>query len=131
MTWPTILTIGTFGERMDLRIKQGSSFGPMRFEMVNPDDTPVDLSNCVIRSQIRQDALDATVVADITCDITNPMLGKFEISLTDEQTQVIEAGESIGDPESRYVWDMELEDGSGRVIPLYHGQVIVLREVTR
>jgi hypothetical protein len=131
MSWPRVLTIGSFGERMDLRIKQGSSFGPMRFEMVNPDDTPVDLSNCEIRSQIRQKALDATVIVDIQCDLSNPMLGKFEISLTDEQTRLIEAGESINEIDSRYVWDMELEDGSGRVIPLYHGNVVVLREVTR
>ncbi len=125
------MTIGTFGERLDLHIKQGATFGPMRFEMVNPDDTSVDLSNCEIRSQIRQQASDASVVLDIDCPLTNPMLGKFEFSLSDEQTRLIDAGSSTEEMQNRFVWDMELEDGTGRVIPLYYGQVLVLREVTR
>ena len=131
MSWPRIMSVGTFGERLDLHIKQGSTFGPMRFEMVNPDDTPVDLSNCEIRSQIRHQASDATVVVDIECQLSNPMLGKFEFSLSDEQTRMIDAGSSADEMQSRYVWDMELEDGAGRVIPLYYGNVLVLREVTR
>ncbi len=131
MSWSTILTIGTFGERMDLRIKQGSTFGPMRFEMINPDDSPVDLTGVTIRAQIRHAALDATVVVDLDCQIVDAMAGWFEMGLSDEQTRLIEAGESIGDPDSQFVWDMELEDSSGRVIPLYHGDVLVLREVTR
>ena len=131
MSWPKVHTIGTFGERLDLKIKQGSTFGPIRFELLNPDDTPVDLTNCELRSQIRQDALDAMVVVSLNCEFTDPMQGKFQISLSDEQTRLIDAGESIHDVESRYVWDMELEDGLGRVIPMYYGQVSVLREVTR
>ena len=43
----------------------------------------------------------------------------------------IQAGETIKDPASLYVWDMELEDASGRVVPLYYGDCKVFLEVTR
>jgi hypothetical protein len=123
--------LGFAGEEYTLLIRQGATFGPVTATMRNPDTTPVDLTGCTIRGKIRKKALDAAVVATLTCTITNAVGGVYEFGLTDEQTAAIDAGEYMASSASKYVWDLEMEDAAGRVLPLYYGQVTVLREVTR
>lgn len=127
----TTPVLGKIGTQVDLLIKQGSTFGPMVATLTNPDLTPVNLTACIIRGQIRKKALDATIVASFVVAITNEPGGVFEFGLTDEVTAIITADEIMQKPGSKYVWDMELEDSLGRVIPLYYGDVTVFREVTR
>lgn len=124
--------IGSIGAEMDLLIKQGGTFGPVTVTARNPDNTPMDLTGCTVRGQIRKKALDTAVVATFVCTIAADQVtnrGKFEFGLTDEVTAAIAADEQPA--KSLFVWDMELEDSAGRVIPLYYGQVEVFREVTR
>lgn len=129
--YTSIPTIGFFGERLDLRIRQGATLGSFLAQMLNPNGSPVDLTGCTIRGQIRKTGLANSITAAIECTITDPLDGRYEFGLPDEITTGIPAGESITDDESQYVWDLELEDSIGRVIPLYHGSVNVLREATR
>lgn len=124
-------SIGYFGEKMTLNIRQGATLGPFSATMVNPDESPVNLTNCTIRGKIRKTALSATVTATLDCTITNAAAGQYTFGLTDEVTAAITAGEKLTDKASKYVWDLELEDSTGRVIPLYYGDCFVLREVTR
>jgi hypothetical protein len=125
-------TLGTFGEKYDLCIRQGATFGPIRAQMFNPDNvTPVNLTGATVRGQIRKKALDAAVVATLACVITDPLLGKYEFGLDVFVTTVLIAGDTPEDAKSQYAWDLELEDSLGRVTPLYYGKVSVLREVTR
>ena len=124
-------TLGYIGEKLDLLIRQGATLGPFQGAMTNPDGTPVDLSGCVLRAQIRKKALDPAVVTPVTVTITDPLSGQYVFGLSAELTAAIVAGESIKDPTSKYVWDMEMVDASGQVLPLYYGDVSVFREVTR
>lgn len=124
-------TLGDIGEKIDLKIRQGADFGPITETLVNPDDTPVILTGCILRGQIRRTALAAEVVADLNFEILDPLAGVIRWGLTAAQTQDIPAGESLRDKESQYVWDRELQDAAGRVIPLSYGPVLVFREVTR
>ena len=128
----TIPTIGFYGERLDLRIRQGATFGPVLATMMNPDRvTPVDLTGCVIRGQIRRKALDATVIATLECSITDAINGQYQFGLSETITVALAAGDTPEDPKSQYVWDLEMVDAAGRILPLYFGKVSVLREVTR
>jgi len=127
----TIPSIGFIGERLDLKIKQGGTFGPVQATMVNPNATPVNLTGATIRGQIRKLALDTVIVETFNVVITNPTAGQYTFGLTDEETALIPAGELLDVPDSLYVWDMELEDAGGSVQPLYWGEVKVWREVTR
>lgn len=124
-------TLGYIGERLDLLIRQGATFGPFECSMLNPDETPVDLTGCVLQGHIRKKALDNTVVTSLAITITEPVNGRYVFGLSGEATSLIVAGESIKDPVSKYVWDMELIDANLRVIPVYYGDVSVFREVTR
>jgi|GEM_PF-1276835 len=135
--------IGYLGERLDLEIRQGATFGPHAAQMFglidlnNPTHVlqgygnPINLTSCTIRGKIRKTALSATVTCSLVVTITDALLGKYEFSLTDAITAAIVAGERLTDNASKYVWDLELVDSTGKVFPLYYGNVIILREVTR
>lgn len=125
------LEIGYFGERLDLKIRQGATFGPISASMLNPDGTPVDLTGCTLTAKIRRRALDVAVVKTIPVTITDAANGEYEFGLTDDETAAITAGERIHDQSSKYVWAMDLVDSAGRTIPLYYGQVIALRRSTQ
>jgi len=126
----TTPSIGTYGENLDLKVKQGASFGAT-VNLTNDDGTPMDLTAGSVRGQIRRKALDVDIIASLTCTITDAAAGAFTFSLTDEQTAAIVAGETTTKPESNYVYDIEFEDSLGGVTPLLYGKVVVFREVTR
>lgn len=124
-------TLGYIGEKLDLLIRQGATLGPFNVTLTNPNNTPVNLTNAVLRAHLRKKALDVVKVAQFDVTITDAVAGKFQFGLTDDATAVITAGETLKDVASVYVWDMELEDALGRVTPLYYGDCKVFREVTR
>jgi hypothetical protein len=126
-------TFNNRGTRWPLELKQGATFGPNRIVINDPiTSAPVDLTGCVLRGQVRRSALDAAVAA--TFDVTmapDPLEGWFEFGLTDEATSQLVAGAKIADPNSRYEYDIELEDASGRVLEVLWGPLLVAAEVTR
>lgn len=124
-------TLGYIGERLDLLVRQGATLGTFDATMQNPDGSAVNLIGATIRGQVRKKALDPTVVTDIDVTITDAVLGKYSFGLSVAKTTIIAAGETLKEPASLYVWDLELVDSTGRVIPLYYGNVTVFREVTR
>jgi hypothetical protein len=123
--------IGSIGSPINLLIKQGSDFGPVTEILTNPDGSPVNLTDAILRGQIRKSGNDAALVADLAIEITDAPNGVFTWGLSNAVTELIPAGESVRDKASSYVWDMELVDSIGRVIPLHYGSVSVFREVTR
>lgn len=125
------MLIGNIGEKLDLLIRQGATFGSVTAQMFNPDLTTINLTGCIIRGKIRKTSLDTRVIADINATITDPLLGKYQYGLTAAETALIPAGENITDQKSKYVWDLELEDSAGKVFPLYYGSVTVFRELTK
>lgn len=127
----TPLVLGSYGEQLDLEIKQGCMFGPHTFSLKNPDSSPVNLAGCSFRAQMRRKALDPEKVLDFTCVVTNAAGGVFQMSLTAAQTADIRTGEVVETPDSKFVWDMEMVDSLGGITPRYYGNVSVFREVTR
>jgi hypothetical protein len=124
-------TIGTIGERLDLLIRQGATLGPFICTISNPDGSPVNLTGATIRGQIRKQASDTSPTATFAVLIMDAAAGRYSFALDAATTAGIPAGRDITKPESLYVWDMELQDSLGRVIPLYWGDARVHREVTR
>ena len=126
------------GERLDLELRQGTTFGPIRHTLANPPadantpSVPVDLTGCVVRGSVRRKALDPTIVAlfDIAY-ATDPTQGWYTFGLSDEITAAIPCGDKIGDPASLYEWDIEIEDSLGQVFCLFYGAVRIKPEVTR
>jgi hypothetical protein len=123
--------VGFRGERLDLLARQGATLGPFIVTLTNPDLNPVNLTGCTIQGQVRQNALDATKVADFVVTIIDAVAGKFSFEIPHTVTALILAGEFQKDPKSIYQWDMELLDTSNRITPLYYGEYENFREVTR
>ena len=124
--------VGFRGERLDLLVRQGATLGPFHVELANPDTSPVNLTGCSIRGEVRKNALDGGApVASFTVVIEDALAGKFSFEIPYAVTQTIRAGEFQKSEESMYQWDMELLDASDRITPLYYGDFENFREVTR
>lgn len=124
--------VGFRGERLDLLVRQGSTLGPHVVTLTNPDNTPVNLTGCIIQGQVRKNALDTGApVATFVINYIDLLLGKFSFEIPHTVTALIPAGEFQKDDESQYQWDMELLDSQNRIIPLYYGNFENFREVTR
>lgn len=124
--------VGFRGERLDLLVRQGATLGPHVVTLTNPDNTPVNLTGCIIQGQVRKNALDTGApVATFVINYIDLLLGKFSFEIPHTITALIPAGEFQKDDESQYQWDMELLDSQNRIIPLYYGNFENFREVTR
>jgi hypothetical protein len=126
------------GVRWDHELRQGATWGPFKHTLRNPSTTfgvpgtLVDLTDCILRGQVRRKALDATVVATFNITYASPRtLGWYTFGLTDEQTAAITCGDKLTDAASLYEYDVELEDAAGNVMCLLYGDIRVKAEVTR
>jgi hypothetical protein len=122
-------TIGSVGARLDLLIKQGSTFQPEQLIAKNPDGSRVDLTGAVIRAQIRK-AASGPLVKAFTITYIDRVNGVFTLGLTATETSAIKSADDPNSGENRYVWDLEM-DMAGVVTPLAWGEVKMFREVTR
>ena len=123
--------IGALGQRLDLQLRQGATFGPYTLRIATAAGEPVDVTGKTFAGQIRKRALDATVGKSFAFVVTDAAAGVVTWQMAAADTAQIVAGESTSSPDSRYVYDVEMTDASGRVEPLLWGDIIVLREVTR
>lgn len=124
-------TIGYKGEELNLLIRQGATFGPVTGTLTGAGATPVDLTGCVIRGQVRRTAASTGVAAPLLVTLTSPASGVFTYEILAADTALLTAGDDENAADSQYVWDMEMVDTSGRIIPLTWGKVSVFREVTK
>lgn len=124
-------TVGSIGTKLNLLIKQGSTFGPHTVTVTDAGGDPLDLTGADVRAQLRRHALDVDVVAAFDVALAaDPTTGAFTFGLSDEATAAIVTGELPEKPASKFVWDLEVEVG-GTVMPVFYGDVTVFREVTR
>lgn len=129
----TLAEYSNGGERWDLELRQGATFGPVRHTLLNPDLTPVNLAGFSVRGQVRRKALAADPAAAdfVTTIAPTPADGWYEFGLTDETTGALPCGGTPGAPESAYEYDVELVDAAGRVICTLWGELRIKAEVTR
>jgi len=127
----TINRLGSVGERQELLIRQGGTLGPFRVNIRNPDGSPVNLTGSTFHGQVRRKALDTEVAAAFVTTLVDAVGGVMEFGMAADTTGAIETGERPTDPESKFQWDLEWVDATGRVLGLLWGEAIVHREVTR
>lgn len=120
------------GQELNLTIRQGATFGPITCTLTNQDTSPVNITGFTFRAHVRKTPISrkATGFA-ATCAVVNGAAGQFSFEFTDDNTAALQAGDTENDADSLYYWDMEMEQGDGRVVPLVYGTVKVFREVTK
>lgn len=126
-------TIGSIGTNLDLKLRQGATFGPVVGQLKNADETPINITGYTFRAQMRKSADDALSTGlAFTCSVVDGPNGKFSIELSDEQTSTLDVDPiSMDALDSTYVWDLEMESPAGKVTALLYGKANVFREVTK
>lgn len=120
----------TGAAQIDLPIYQGSSFRlPISWQLEDEDGarTPVDLTGCAVRMQIRRRISSPDVELDLGAQgyiqITDPLQGQMLIDLPPEATAALSFRSAVH--------DIEIEFSGGEVLRFACGTVVVDREVTR
>jgi hypothetical protein len=114
--------LGTIGKKLDLLIKQGSTFGEYPITLKNVDKTPKDLTGYIFNGKIKKSYTSPTVLANIQfreIDLVNGIIGMY---ISAEITQTLK-----GNPNgiSEYVYDIEYTDTNNFVEPILYGDVEV------
>ena len=122
--------IGTIGDKVDLLIRQGATFGPYWVEMQDENGAPIDLTGCVVSASMRKNIDDAIPTAEFTIGY-DYLAGKFSYSLSKIVTAGITPGSTLKDPLGKYFWDCEITWADNTSSPLLYGDVTVFREITR
>lgn len=112
--------------KLKFTIYQGATFRK-RLTWTAPSGTPIDLTGCTARMQVRSDVESPTALLSLTTEndgiVLGGALGTIELSVSDEDTAAItwDGG----------VWDLEIVHPGGEVTRLAQGSISVSPEVTR
>jgi hypothetical protein len=103
---------------LDFTIYQGITFGPVLINCLDAADAAVDITGWTLQADVRRTLQDGVVEFNLGASITNGATGEITLTLTDEETDLLDAGS--------YVWDLVLENLSGqRLGPFAVGRVRV------
>lgn len=106
--------------RLNITIEQGSTFS-LTFDVNDADGTPFDLDGHTVTGQMRKHYNTTNAAISFTTGIANT--NEITLSLTATQTADIVA--------DKYVYDIEMDDGSNTITRVVEGVVYVTPEVTR
>lgn len=109
-------------------IEQGATYSHT-LQWLQPDGiTPVDLTNCSAKMQVRSTVDSRTVIIELSTTnnrITiNASLGKFQFTISDEDTTLLAAIKEA-------VYDLEVYFPNSTVTRLCEGKISISPEVTR
>ena len=112
--------------KLKFTIYQGATFRK-RLKWTAPSGTPVDLTGCTARMQVRSEVASPDALLELTTVnggiVLGGALGTIDLYVSDEDTGAIawDGG----------VWDLEIVHPGGEVTRLAQGSVSVSPEVTR
>lgn len=115
--------------KVGIQIDQGATFRKQFVWKSGPkgSETPVDLTDCTARMQIRQQIGDSEVLAELTTENAGIVLG----GTTGEVDLYISAVTTAGFEWTEAVYDVEIVFSNGDVRRFVAGAVCVSPEVTR
>ncbi len=111
---------------LKLQIYQGATFRK-RLRWLNPDQTPIDLTGCTARMQVREEVESTAVLLELTTEngsiVLGGTVGTVELLVDADTTAAItwDGG----------AWDLEIVHPGGEVTRLAQGSLCVSPEVTR
>jgi hypothetical protein len=105
----------------NLYIDQGTDY-TITVDVTDSAGDILDLTDYTATAQIRKTYTSSSLSATFTTSIA-AVAGQVTISLTDTQTSALEAG--------RYVYDLNIESGTGVKTRVIEGQAVITPGVTR
>lgn len=115
---------------IDLTIYQGQTLNKKfkwRTGKTVADSTPVDLTGCTARMQVRERLASDTALLELTTENGGIALGGADGTITMQMS----AADTTAIEWRRGVYDLEIEFPDGTVIRRLQGRVTVSQEVTR
>jgi hypothetical protein len=105
---------------LNITIEQGATWGLSL--NISTCTSKFNLTNCTLRSHIRRN-FDFKFLTVITTEILDAVNGVVKLSLTDEQTILLD--------DSPASWDLFLTDDNGNSYKLITGNATIIRANTR
>lgn len=113
--------------KINLTIKQGATFKKVVTWQVGKPLTPVDLTGCTARAQVREDIDSAEVLLELTTEnhrvVLGGVAGTIELYVSAEDTALINW--------ERGAYDLNIILANGEVVRRLEGSVSVSKGVTR
>jgi hypothetical protein len=106
---------------VEIQIEAGATFST-EVTVNDANGNSKDLSDYEVRSQLRKSYYSTTAI-NFEINVTDPLNGIIEMTISAANTSNIRAG--------RYVYDVEIEDSEGFVTRIFEGIATVLPNVTR
>lgn len=95
---------------VDIVINQGADFD-IQLELLQDDDTPIDISDYKFYASIKASAEDTTTVAQMHQVDVDPTNGIVNLSLSAEETSAIDTGGNSYREWDEFYWDVNMYDG--------------------
>lgn len=95
------------------------------FTVAGPNEEVIDITGATVESQIRRD-YGKSLVASFTPIYTDPINGKFTLTLDNATTEAI----TVSGKQERFVFDVEVTYPSGDKQKIVYGSIVIVREVT-
>ncbi|SOE35305.1 hypothetical protein [Delftia acidovorans] len=111
---------------LKLQIYQGATFR-RRLRWLNPDKTPIDLTGCTARMQVREEVESTAVLLELTTENDRLVLGGTAGTVD----LLVDASTTATITWSSGVHDLEIVHPGGEVTRLAEGSCCVSPEVTR
>jgi hypothetical protein len=115
-------------KRYDIILYQGSSYRLTVW--VRYIDGTFKLTGWTGAGQIRKTRRSSVIIAEFDCTIANELTGQLEVVLSSTDTALVEAGETLTDSRSKYVYDIEITKGT-LTYRILEGYIYMSPEVTR
>lgn len=95
---------------VDIVINQGADFD-IQLELLQDDDTPIDISDYKFYASIKASAEDTMTVAQMHQVDVDPTNGIVNLSLSAEETSAIDTGGNSYREWDEFYWDVNMYDG--------------------
>lgn len=113
--------IGDIGGRLDLLMREGTTFGPVFATMRGPAQQSINLTGAVVRGSVKRRVSDTAPLVTFQAQVVNALGGRIEFGLSSAQTRLL-AVDRRHNPLTLF-WEMVYEDARGYVRPLLYGEV--------
>ena len=108
---------------VDIVINQGADFD-IQLELLQDDDTPIDISDYKFYASIKASAEDTTTVAQMHQVDVDPTNGIVNLSLSAEETSAIDTGGNSYREWDEFYWDVNMYNGED-VVRVCNGKAFI------
>ena len=108
---------------VDIVINQGADFD-IQLELLQDDDTPIDISDYKFYASIKASAEDTMTVAQMHQVDVDPTNGIVNLSLSAEETSAIDTGGNSYREWDEFYWDVNMYNGDD-VVRVCNGKAFI------